>query len=71
MNLAVIIMVLAGAGAGFGLFLILREFTPGVPALGPALRQLHAPAPGGDARASAAGPLDATPGTLGVSHFRV
>jgi len=40
---AVIIVILAGAGVGLGLFLILREFAPGVPALGPALRQLQAP----------------------------
>jgi tight adherence protein C len=39
----VILVILTGAGAGLGLFLILREFAPGVPALGPALRQLHAP----------------------------
>ena len=50
MNVSVILVLAAGAGVGLGLFLILREFTPGVPALGPALRQLQAPtsaAPGG------------------------
>jgi Flp pilus assembly protein TadB len=57
MNLAVIIIVLAGAGAGLGLFLILREFAPGVPALGPALRQLHAPTPDRNDRTHASGPL--------------
>src|SRR4051812_31168464 len=43
MTPTVVILILAGAGVGLGLFLIVREFTPGVPALGPALRQLHAP----------------------------
>lgn len=38
-----VIVILAGAGLGLGLFLILRELAPGVPALGPALRQLQAP----------------------------
>jgi tight adherence protein C len=68
MNLAVIIIVLAGAGAGFGLFLILREFAPGVPALGPALRQLHAPTPDGGTRANAAGPLDVMGSRLRIPH---
>ena len=59
MNIAVIIIVLARAAVGLGLFLILREFAPGAPALGPALRQLHAPTPGGGVRAHAPGPLAA------------
>ena len=68
MNVAIIIIVLAGAGAGFGLFLILREFAPGVPALGPALRQLHAPTPGAGARPSAPGPLDVVGSRLRIPH---
>lgn len=68
MNLAVIIIVLAGVGAGFGLFLILRELAPGVPALGPALRQLHAPTPGGGVRASASRPLDVVGSRLRIPH---
>ena len=66
MNLSVIIIVLAGGGAGLGLFLILREFVPGVPALGPALRQLHAPTPDGSDRARASGPL-----AVAGSHLRI
>jgi tight adherence protein C len=68
MNLAVVIIVLAGAGAGFGLFLILREFAPRVPALGPALRQLHAPTPGAGARVGASGPLDVVASRLRIPH---
>jgi hypothetical protein len=66
MNLSVIITVLAGGGVGLGLFLIVREFAPGVPALGPALRHLHAPTPDGSARARASGAL----GTVG-SYLRM
>src|SRR3712207_7200146 len=36
--------------SGLGLFLILREFAPGVPALGPALRQLQVQAGAGTGR---------------------
>jgi hypothetical protein len=43
MKSIVIIAVVAGGTCGLGLFLVLREFAPGVPALGPALRQLQAP----------------------------
>ncbi len=68
MNIAVIIIVLAGAAVGLGLFLILREFAPGVPALGPALRQLHAPTPGGGVRAHASGPLAAVSSHLRIPH---
>jgi tight adherence protein C len=39
----VLAALLSGTGVGYGLFLILREFVPSVPALGPALRQLQAP----------------------------
>ena len=46
MTLSHIIVLLAGGGVGLGLLLILREFSPGVPALGPALRQLRAPTSG-------------------------
>jgi tight adherence protein C len=42
MNPKTVIVILTGATAGLGLFLIVREFMPGVPALGPALRQLQA-----------------------------
>jgi hypothetical protein len=66
MRPAVIIAILAGAGAGLGLWLIAREFTPGVPALGPALRQLQAtptsrPAP-------PAGPLAVLGSRLRIPH---
>lgn len=37
----VITAILAGAGVGLGLFLIVRELVPGVPALGPVMRQLR------------------------------
>jgi hypothetical protein len=43
MNPTVIIVLAAGATVGAGVYLIVRELTPGVPALGPALRGLHAP----------------------------
>jgi tight adherence protein C len=43
MNPMVITVIVAGAGFGLGVFLIVREFAPGAPALGPALRQLGAP----------------------------
>ncbi len=68
MKPTVILVILTGAGAGLGLFLILREFAPGVPALGPALRQLQAPvgAPAGRPVAPTTGPL----GWLG-SRLRV
>ncbi len=56
MRSAVVILILAGAGAGLGLFIILREFSPGVPALGPALRQLNAPTGTGGQQLPATGP---------------
>jgi tight adherence protein C len=43
MTAGVIILILAGAAVGLGVFLMVREFAPSVPALGPALRQLQAP----------------------------
>src|SRR5213076_3133335 len=42
MNPTTIIVILLGATVGLGVFLILQEFFTGVPALGPALRQLQA-----------------------------
>ena len=68
MTPGVIILILAGAGAGLGLFVILREFTPGVPALGPALRQLHAPTSAGSRPAAAAGPLGWLGSRLRIPH---
>jgi hypothetical protein len=59
----VIVVILAGATAGLGLFLILRELFPGVPALGPALHQLQAPTTG-PARGTA--PVNGPSGLLGV-----
>ncbi|GLI00889.1 hypothetical protein [Phytohabitans aurantiacus] len=56
MSTEVVIVILAGAGVGLGLFLIVREFAPGVPALGPALRQLQVPTSVGRP-AAPAGPL--------------
>jgi tight adherence protein C len=41
----VVAALLAGAAAGFGVWLIIRELVPAAPALGPALRRLHAPTP--------------------------
>jgi tight adherence protein C len=58
----VIMVILAGAGVGLGVHLILREFVPGVPALGPALRQLLAPT--GSTTAPAARPLGTPLGWL-------
>jgi Flp pilus assembly protein TadB len=66
MNPIVIIIVLAGGGVGLGLFLILREFAPGVPALGPALRQLRGPTIDGSDRVRASSPL-----TVVGSHLRI
>jgi tight adherence protein C len=43
MRPAVLMVIAAGSGTGLGVFLIVREFVPRVPALGPALRQLSAP----------------------------
>jgi hypothetical protein len=62
----VILVILAGAGTGLGLFLILREFVPGVPALGPALRRLHAPTAA--ATAPATGALGWAGSRLRVPH---
>ena len=42
MNLVTVVVLLIGASAGLGVFLVVQEFVPGVPALGPALRQLQA-----------------------------
>ncbi|MBN1171060.1 MAG: type II secretion system F family protein [Micromonosporaceae bacterium] len=42
MSPVVIVAILAGAAAGLGVWLVVWEATPGVPALGPALRQLRA-----------------------------
>jgi Flp pilus assembly protein TadB len=67
-NLPVIIVLLAGAGAGLGLFLILREFAPGVPALGPALRRLHAPIAADINTTGPGGPLGAIAGRLRIPH---
>jgi tight adherence protein C len=66
MNTASILAILAGAGIGLGLFLVVREFVPGVPALGPALRQLQAP--GAVDRPPSAGPLAAIGTWLRVPH---
>ena len=63
-----IVVILAGAGAGLGLFLILREFIPGVPALGPALRQLHAPTSPASQPPTATGPLGWLGSRLRVPH---
>jgi tight adherence protein C len=68
MTPTITIVILAGAGVGFGVFLILREFTPGVPALGPALRQLQAPTGSGTLSSSGAGPLGWLGGRLRVPH---
>jgi tight adherence protein C len=38
-------VVFGGAAAGCGLFLLVREFLPAVPALAPALKRLHEPTP--------------------------
>ncbi len=66
MTPTVIMVILAGAGAGLGLFLIVREFAPGVPALGPALRQLQAPTAA--ATTPATGPLGWLGARLRVPH---
>jgi tight adherence protein C len=68
MTPAVIVLILAGAGAGLGLFLILREFAPGVPALGPALRQLHAPTSAASRPLPATGPRGWLGNRLRVPH---
>ena len=68
MNVATIIVILAGAAVGLGLFLIVRELAPGVPALGPALRQLHTPAVTAGRPTSPAGPLAVIGGRLRVPH---
>jgi tight adherence protein C len=68
MTLSVVLVLLAGGGTGLGLFLILREFAPGVPALGPALRQLHAPTPAGGNRAHPPGPIGVVGNRLRIPH---
>ncbi len=57
-----VVALLAGATVGLGLWLIVRELVPAAPALGPALRQLHAPTP---AVAGGAGAADEQ-GLVGV-----
>jgi tight adherence protein C len=61
-----VVAILAGAGVGLGLWLIVREFIPTAPALGPALRQLHATttAP----TATSAGPLAWLGSRLRIPH---
>lgn len=41
-NLPLVAAVLGGSAIGLGLFLVIREALPATPALGPALRRLHA-----------------------------
>ena len=41
-NLPLVSAVLGGSAIGLGLFLVVREAMPATPALGPALRRLHA-----------------------------
>jgi len=41
-NLPLVAAVLGGSAIGLGLFLVIRETLPATPALGPALRRLHA-----------------------------
>src|SRR5262249_53319615 len=65
---AVVIVVLAGAGGGLGMFLVLRGLAPGVPALGPALRQLHAPTAAAGRSGPAGGPLGWLASRLRVPH---
>lgn len=43
-NLPLVAAVLGGSAIGLGLFLVVREAMPATPALGPALRRLHAQA---------------------------
>jgi Flp pilus assembly protein TadB len=50
---------------GLGLFLILREFTPGVPALGPVLRQLQAPTSKANSPTDTTGPTGWLTGWVG------
>jgi tight adherence protein C len=68
MSPLVVMALLAGAGAGVGVLLIVREFAPGIPALGPALRQLQgkpaAPKPG----IGLAGPLAVLGARLRIPH---
>jgi tight adherence protein C len=68
MTPTLVTLLLAGAGVGLGLFLIVREFAPGVPALGPALRQLHAPTNAGSRPPPATGPLGWLRSRLRVPH---
>jgi hypothetical protein len=68
MTPAVVVLILAGAGVGLGLFLIVREFTPGVPALRPALRQLHSPTSAATSPQTTEGPLGWLGSRLRVPH---
>lgn len=65
MNAAIVVIIIAGAVCGGGLWLVIRQLTPGVPALGPALRGLAVPT------ASTAQPVEHISGVRGVLAARL
>jgi tight adherence protein C len=65
---AVILVLLAGAAAGLGVYLVVRELAPGVPALAPALRQLRIPTPVDPAADPQSGPMAAVAARLRIPH---
>lgn len=68
MSTIIVASILAGAGAGLGLWLVARELTPGMPALGPALRQLQATAAAARRPAEQSRPLGQIVGRLRIPY---